>query len=56
MGLSKGDTVMGWLRVLQDPASALMNLRVVRGMVYRRDYHRLCGGGYEGMPEWETKF
>lgn len=51
VGLSKCDIVVCWLRVLPDPTSALMNLRVVRGMVYRRGYHGLCGDGYEGMPE-----
>lgn len=42
---------MGWLRVLPDPTSVLMNLRVVRDMVYQMECHRLCGGGHEDTPE-----
>ena len=42
---------MGLLKVLPDPASALMNLTVVRGMVCRRVCHRLSGDECEGMPK-----
>jgi len=51
VGLSKADTVMGWLKALLDPTFVLMNLTAVRGMACRREYHGLCGDECEGMPE-----
>jgi len=51
VGWSKGDIVMGSLKALPDPTSALMNLTVVRGTVCRMEYLRLSGDECEGMPE-----